>query len=202
MLWLKMNRTGKLISILCLFIAFSTNASLLEDADGLNVSLFQDGSTSNALGPDSTTIGYIPGVTFGTTLPAPMEDSSEIRVTFFDTYIEIVQTLESGDFLDTQGWLLTIADIQWTDDELIAGASIGSSSYLSMLSTDFTDDSFSVRFAGGDRIVNDEVWLARVDIFTESVSVNAPSVFLFGFVIMLLMRKNTSFYHKSREQHK
>ena len=77
-----------LCSSLFLFFSysFSVYGSLLTDPDGLNVSLFDDGSlVDNRFGPDSFTLGYDPGPSgfFGDTLPSPMGDGSEMNTRFF-----------------------------------------------------------------------------------------------------------------------
>lgn len=179
------------------------SATLLTDADGLDVGLFEDGSTENKFGPvgsgfdaNNLATGYIPGVTFGPVLPAGISDSTQIETSFFDSSIDIRQFLTSsgndpsGLFSITNGWNMIIEDIEWPDGSEVIGASISDSTFLSAFSIDFTASSVSLLYAGGDTIEIDGELFAtlNIDVAPPAVDASAPSAWLLlligGFAAM------------------
>lgn len=161
-----------------LFLSYShfAKGNLLTDPDGLNVSLISDGSLGNQFGPDSFTQGYEPGGVFGNILPAPMTDGSEMEVSFFESSIMFEQKTVSSDLGTTLGWNMIIADIDWPSATEIVAAFIIFDSYPIDLSVNFTADSLTIRYNGGQPIAIGDLWQATV-VF-ESQQVSTPSALL------------------------
>ncbi|WP_166425430.1 hypothetical protein [Paraglaciecola sp. 20A4] len=204
--------TLMLLFISCSFIigsAKDANASLLTDADGLNVGLFAEGSTNNLFGPIGTGVdannlatGYIPNVTFGPTLPAGIPDNTQMEVSFFDEFVTIRQFLTSsgndpsGLFSITDGWNMIIEDIEWPDGSEIIGATISDNTFLSAFTVDFTATSVSLLYAGNEQIFTDDelVTTLNLEVARPSVNASAPAVglliILSGFACAFLRREN------------
>lgn len=177
-------------------------ASLLTDTDGLDVGLFAEGSDFNNFGPigsgvnaDNLATGYIPDITFSRTLPAPMPDTTEMLVTFFNDSILIEQFLTSGPSALTNGWNMIIEDIEWPDGSVIVGANITSSSFLSPLTVDFTASSVNVFYSGGDTIlVEDEDWQATLNLIVEDTTIPTPTpgtwlLFILGGMLLSVTKR-------------
>ena len=205
--------TLMLLVISCSFIignAKEANASLLTDADGLNVGMFVEGSTNNLFGLVGTGVdannlatGYIPNVTFGPTLPAVIPDNTQMAVTFFDELITIRQFLNSSGndpssfFSITDGWNMIIEDIEWPDGSEIIGATISDSTFLSAFTVDFTATSVSLLYAGNEQILIDDELVATLNLEVARPTVNASTpamgliIVLSGFICAFLRKKST-----------
>ena len=185
------------------------SATLLTDADGLNVGLFEDGLTNNEFGSvgsgfdaNNLATGYIPGVTFGPVLPAGISDSTQLEASFFDSSIVIRQFLNSsgngpgGLFSITNGWNMIIEDIEWPDGSEVIGASISDSTFLSDFSIDFTASSVSLLYAGNDTIEFESSLFAtlNIDVAPPTVDASAPSAWLLlllgGYVAIRMRNAN------------
>lgn len=178
------NLALSLCSSLFLFLSysFSASGSLLTDPDGLNVSLFDDGSLmDNRFGPDSFTMGYDPGPGgfFGDTLPSPIGDGSEMNTRFFANSITFSQFATSTVTPFTLGWTMTIDDIDWPEAHEIVSADIVSSTYLTDFSLDFTANSLTVRYDGGDLgslLETGTIWEGTITFDTAKVEVPVPAL--------------------------
>jgi len=173
--------------------SYSASGSLLTDPDGLNVSLFTDGFIENEFGPISVTMGYDP-LSDGNTLPAAMNDGSIMQVSFFANSISFIQTVSAAIPmpLTSLGWTMTIDDIDWPDAEGIVSADIISSTYLTDFSIDFTANSLTIRYDGGDLIDTGDVWEGAITFDTAQVAVPVPAVLsllLLGCLGVCLRRK-------------
>lgn len=193
-------------------IAISTgqnaHASLLTDVDGLNIGLFEEGGTENLFGdvgsgdfdPNSLTMGYIPDVTWPSTVPAGMPNSSSLmEVTFFETSIFIRQFLtstgsEGGDGTITNDWLMIIEDIEWPDGSTIVDANITGSTFLSAFTVDFTGSSVNVLYSGGELIGIGQERQATLNLVVERDTVPTPTqgtwlILTLGVMTILLSKR-------------
>lgn len=168
--------------------AKDANASLLTDADGLNVGLFEDDRVENLFGPvgtgfnaDNLATGYIPNVTFGPTLPSSISDGSQIQTTFFGDSIFIRQFLTStgngpgGLTAITNGWNMIIEDIEWPDGSEVIAANISDSTFLADFTVSTTSTSVSLRYAGEDTIAIDDEIFATLNLVVEAPNMNVPA---------------------------
>lgn len=182
-----------LCSSIFLFFSYSYSASgsLLTDPDGLNISLYNDGSASNAFGPDSYTIGYDPALDMNPT-PGVLADGSEMLVSFFANSISFSQKLVSSGSITTSGWTMLIDDIDWPDAGQIVSANISSSSYQIALSVDYTANSVTIRYDGDELLTqNVDFWEATVTFETAMVPVPPMLGLLFLGFLGLCFTRNT-----------
>lgn len=181
-----------LYSSWCLFFSLSlpVHSSLLTDPDGLDISLFNDGSATNAFGPDAFTMGYKPGE-FGNVIPGPLPDESEMEVSFFDSSISFTQ-ITFFNLATTLGWTMTIDDIDWPDGSEIVSANVLFSNYPIDLSTGFTANSLTIRYDGGEAISVDDAWQGTVSFDVAQVPVPPLlSLFMLGLMGLCFKRQVT-----------
>jgi hypothetical protein len=193
------------LSLACCFMLMlmgemsTAHANLIEDLDGINISLYDDNALTNLFGPPSFVTNWMPGV-FGNQLPSPMSDGTEIEVILNTSSIFIRQLVASSFDATALGWIMMFENIDWVSPSEIVSASIVTNTFQSPLSITFSVDSLTIEFDGGSTEslsvgvggVPGNDWQALITFDVEplkTVSAPAAGLILFLSAGLLVVRR-------------